>query len=577
MSWFNALNPFASTPPPKPAKKKRPPVEVRQTKEFYDQFGHRVADIASEQGMGYGDTTGDAESRYDRQQLAGLERQIYDENGVYAAMKDNVVRNLLGADGLSLQARTGDERTNELIEKELWPEFCDNPEYSDRWKWYDIEEGCIKEILGVGDGGLVKLRNGQLQAIENERINTPTNDQCSVLTSGGKIEQGVEMTKGGKVIGYWITNPTLDGFSSAGEGRRIDKNDFIHYHGPIQRFSRTRNYPTWIQVMSLIWRLDDILDSEALAWQLLSKHAMAVNKQDADLDSKDLSTPDTNDNADDGSVSDRVTEHKGGLFFWGEPGETISGIDRNLPGKDFPTSVRTFLQLFAMRIGLPLEILMLDWSKTNFSSGKASLNQATNMIRRFQMNGLMRQVSAPVYLWKVRHWIAQGRLKETDTIFNHEWFPPALPWIDPKEDALAWGVQIDRGLVTYSAALKHQGKDIKTENEEREKDIRAAIERSQKIEEETGVAVSWKIFAGYIEGKTESAFSKRDEGNADEGADEDKPEDDGEKEEPDTEKPEDEDSDDDKEEMEYINGAVYEDESGRVFRCENGQLVLINE
>jgi len=466
---------------------------------------HNMVPFINEGGLGYKEKTGDAVSRYSRQQLVELSRQLDDENLVYATMLDRMCANLLGPNGFTLQARTGSTVINDFIEKELWPEFTASPEFRDLFSWKDCQYSTMRDLLNVGDIGFVKLTSGQLQAVENEMINTPTNNQLQTLAGNRKVEQGIEMTDAGKVKAYWVTKADKNGYVTA-DGRRISKENFIYCHGKVQRFSRTRPIPPMIQIASSIWRLDDILNSEAVCWQLLSKHAIAITQGNADETAFELS--DDDDEAGDApKLADRITESEAGLFFWGEPGETISGVDRNLPGKDFPASVRAFMQMFAMRYGLPLEIMMLDWSKTNFSSGKAALTQATQNIREWQVR-LVEQFHMQVYEWKIRQWVAEGVLPQMDIIGNHEWFPPLLPWVDPKEMAESWGIQIDRGLVTYSSALKHQGKDRETENQQREDDIIAAIAMSKKIKLGTGVDVDWKYFAGYAVGKTESAFKQ---------------------------------------------------------------------
>jgi len=513
----------------------------------YDQFGHHVSNLASEQGLGYGTSTGDSQTRYDRQQLNTVSRQAYDENIVFSSMIDRMVNNLMGSNGFGLQARTKSKKLNDKIEKVIWKAFTSSPEYRDLYPWKKLQDGICRDLLIVGDIGFVKLKTGQLQVIEAEWINTPTNDQL-VLDKGHKVEQGIYMTRGGKFKGFMYSPPTPDGYGQSSKGRLIPKKNAIYLSSLQQRFTRTRPIPPFIQAFSSVWRFEDILNSEAIAWQLLAKHAIIVNKEAAEEDAYDLSGDDERDYNDySGSITDRVTEHDTGIVFWGDQGEKVSSVDRNLPGKDFPMSVRTFMQLFAMRIGLPLEILMLDWSKTNFSSGRAALSQATVMIESWQKL-LVESFYMHVYHWVIENAIEAGELpsvEEEPTIFDHEWFPPALPWIDPKSEAEGWGIRVDRGLVTYNDALKARGKDPQEENNQREAIIRDAIERSAKIKEETGQDVPWQLFAGYEPPQSTAPVVEEEE----------------EPEEPE-EEPEEEPSEDDKKKLEEngmfeINGKLY--------------------
>ena len=68
------------------------------------QFQHHVAALANEQSLGYWEKTGDAVSRYDRQTLVNLARQMDDDNVIYSTMLDRLCENLLGPNGFTLQA-----------------------------------------------------------------------------------------------------------------------------------------------------------------------------------------------------------------------------------------------------------------------------------------------------------------------------------------------------------------------------------------------------------------------------------------------------------------------------------------
>jgi len=496
-----------------PKKKVRPPAprKAETQKGEYDLFGHKVTELANEQGVGSTPSTGDRESRYERSTLVNLMRQMMDENIFVSSMAERLCTNLIGANGFTLQARTDSARTNQLIEKEIWPEFTSKPEYRDMFSWIECQFGVCQDMAFVGDIGAIKLRNGQLQMTESEWINTPNQEQMREM-NGLKVEQGVAMTRAGKLRGFWVTPPDKFGMPSPANAKYIRSKDFIYVNAPVQRFSRTRPLPPFIQCMSSVWRLDDILDSEAYAWELLSKHAIIVNKNNAEEDAWELSDERYDTTRNDVPITDRYTEFDGGNVFWGDRGETVSGVARNLPGKDFPASIRAFIQMFSMRLGLPLEILLLDWSKTNFSSGKAALSQATTMIRRYQAH-LIDKFHKRVYEWVIRQAILDGRLKESRDIFNHEWFPPVMPWINPKEEAEGYGIMVDRGIVNYSDVLKMNSKDIDTENDNRESIIRAAIDRAAKIKKDTGESIPWQMFAGYNVGLTQQAVEsgKEDE------------------------------------------------------------------
>ena len=129
--------------------------QVESGNNTYDEFGHHVSTLAGEQGLGYSLTTGDAQTRYDRQTLVSVSRQAYDENIVFSSIIDRMVNNLMGSNGFGLQARTKSKELNRLIEQKIWKAFTSAPEYRDLYPWKSLQDGMCRDILLTGDIGFV--------------------------------------------------------------------------------------------------------------------------------------------------------------------------------------------------------------------------------------------------------------------------------------------------------------------------------------------------------------------------------------------------------------------------------------
>jgi capsid protein len=247
----------------------------------------------------------------------------------------------------------------------------------------------------------------------------------------------------------------------------------------------------------MIHRINDICDSEAIAWQMLARFAVAITRAEGAELAFDESKSDPNKSGDEteGDFATRLHELDYALLFHGEPGEEVKGIDRNIPGKDFSETLRMFLRLLGLPLGLPLELVLLDWTKSNYSQSRAVLEQAFEIFVLWQLlleNGLHR----PAYEWMVRRATASGELGERDDAFRHEWIHPVFPWIDQLKEAHAYGVKLDRGLATHTQVLKSLNQDRDEMMAVREREIKDAIARADRIEEETGKKVPWQIFAG---------------------------------------------------------------------------------
>jgi lambda family phage portal protein len=487
----------------------------------YDALGYRAAEVARKGDLQIS-ATGDFHSRYDRVDLVNACRQADRDNPIFNGLVTRLTDNIIGETGFTLQARVRtsngrklDRRTNDIIEKELWPAFAESPEIRGFYDWTGVEQVVMRDLLVAGDIGAIKLRNGQIQLIEAECIAS-----TNAKNGNNLIEQGIEIDTYGMPVAYWIGQPSDYGECQT-EGRRVLAQDFVYVHGSGRRISQTRPVPPFVSSFPNIHRMNDILNAEAIAWQLLARFALKITKREADIEAYNLSEDDAaaayerNTTMDPATLADRAIDTPEGTIFWGDASDNIEGIKHEVPGANFPESIATYLRLIGMQIGLPLELVLLDWSKTNFSSARAALEQAYVMLRRWQRT-IVRQLHKPVYEWKIAQWVAEGRIPDRPDIAAAEWIANPFPFIDPQKDAEARGTLLDRGLSTYSASLKATGQDLTTIQDQTEDTIRSAIERANKITAETGERVPWQIFAGYQVGKTEAAVTAKAPNNGSE-------------------------------------------------------------
>lgn len=466
----------------------------------YTSFGYRSAAAARSMGLSYSGGTEDYHQRWDRDAIVNQSRAFYRDNFLYESLINRFVDMVIGPAGFHLQARTSNPRVNDLIEKTLWPEWAEAPEVRRMYVWQELERLVLSDCVIAGDMGAVKVRPlGQLQLVESERIGGGS------AGVGQNIEQGVELDPYGRPLAYHVASYDSSG-QPVGKATRFDFRDFLYLHGPFKRVSQTRAMPALQSSFSQLHRINDILDAEAIAWQVLSRFSVAITKRDADALAQANSEEDTDATARDvTTIPNRIHELQGGTVFWGEEGEEVKGIEQNRPPEAFEQNILAFLRLMSMPLGIPLEIWLIRWGDMNLSSARASLLQFYASVANAWQQLMIRIFHRRVYRWKVGSWVAAGILPNSPDILAHEWITPAYPWIDPKDEATAWALKLDRGLSTFSEALASQNKDRQEVLDVREKEIREAIGRSKKIEAETGEPVPYQIFAGMQYGKTQAA------------------------------------------------------------------------
>jgi capsid protein len=90
---------------------------------------------------------------------------------------------------------------------------------------------------------------------------------------------------------------------------------------------------------------------------------------------------------------------------------------------------------------MPVHVLLLDPSKTNFSGWRGAIDQARLRFKQIQ-KWLSECFHTPIYRWKVRQWAARdpairSRLEAATSLYSHRWNPPQFPYIEPLVDAQA--------------------------------------------------------------------------------------------------------------------------------------------
>jgi len=219
---------------------------------------------------------------------------------------------------------------------------------------------------------------------------------------------------------------------------------------------------------------------------------LAVTREKGDELAHLESTDDSN--ATDEALTDRLTELDYALIFHGQPGDKVEGIERNIPGKNFGESLRMFLRLLGLPLGLPLEFILLDWTQSNYSQSRAVMEQAYQTFMLWQEK-LDTFFFSPLLEWKLDHWKESGLIRTTN--IEYEWIKPTFPWIDQVKEADAYGKKVDRSFMTHAQVCKSLNTDRTDVITTRENEIAEALTIAQRLNEKfPGARVPWQIFAG---------------------------------------------------------------------------------
>jgi hypothetical protein len=173
-----------------------------------------------------------------------------------------------------------------------------------------------------------------------------------------------------------------------------------------------------------------------------------------------------------------------GMEIIGGEGEELQGFSPNVPNAEFFDHVKLMLQIIGVNLGLPLCLVLMDGSETNFSGWRGAVDEARKGFRANQTN-LLNRLHKPVYEFKLRQWIAEDRALaaaakvEGINIFGHRWNPPTWQYIDPVADAQGDALRIQNALTSPRRLHAEGGRDWEEVADEIVEDMSYAIIRAK--------------------------------------------------------------------------------------------------
>ena len=437
--------------------------------------------------------TADSHVRWDLDAMRAESQRMDRDNGLFEGLINRSLYCILGP-GMAFQACSKSDSFNKEAEAR-WVEYWESPES----RQLDDGAGCerlfLRHLFVDGDTGTIKNpKSGLIQIIEAERITsnkTKNGDHPIIL--------GVELdSKGNRPVAFYVADYDQHGRPKQTSATPIKAADFI-FKANRKRISQTRGTPVQQSNFPMFHRINAVCDSEAIAWQILSRLAVAINRKDEAAIAEVTSTEEPGGSTPP-DLSSRYHDIGEAIIFHGEPGEDIRGIDRNIPGANFTPSLTMYLRLLGLPIGLPLELVALDWSRTNYSSARASIKQAERMFKRWQR--VVASWLAEIYVFKVQQWVKDKKLRVRGDMLSHQWHAPPYPFIDPQKEAQAQKLRFENGVTSPTRECKEAGLDLSDLLAEQERDMEAILEVVARLNTKyPGADLTAADFTGFVRAK----------------------------------------------------------------------------
>lgn len=315
-----------------------------------------------------------------------------------------------------------------------------------------------------------------IQDVSPTRLATP-GDKLLDLS----LRDGVEMDSTGVPKAYWIACP--DKALTAFEPQSILSSQFVRrpariFHRPnvfhlfrYETEEQTRGISQLANGMKLFRNLNDALDSELFAQVIAASFPIFIGLENGGTqlpsevsEAYGFETP---------TREERSLEVAPGTVIFGNPNEKPHILESKRPSTGFAPFVEVVLRSLSAMLGIPYESLSKDFSKTNYSSMRAALNEAWKLYL-FYRRWFARLYAQPVFEMLIEEaWLRNflgladdlaalnlNFYEARDYLCSASWIGPAKGFIDPVKEIKATIMALDARLMTYAEAWAERGGDF---------------------------------------------------------------------------------------------------------------------
>jgi lambda family phage portal protein len=422
------------------------------------------------------------ESKY--YELIEQARDMDRNDALVGILADRRVDNIVQS-GFTLDPKTGDKGLDNAL-WQWWEDVSTDPDQCDiagELTWKEIERQACRSESVDGDIVVTGTEEGPFQLLESHLIRTKSKVEDTFL--------GVTTNRVGRREQYHVAEE-LSEFGQFGECTPIDvRNEdgirqVFHVYNP-KRVNPTRGVTQLAPVFSISGMLEDINFAKLVQQQVVScfavfrKMAAGGNR----LPSADSAYGDAT--VETTQAGTRQLEGVSpGMEVIGQPGEELQGFSPNVPNSEYFEQVKLILQIIGVNFGLPLCLVLMDGSETNFSGWRGAVDEARKGFVADQQN-LVRRLNRPAYIWKLSQHLKETKdaalrkaaSKLGDAIFRHNWNLPTWSYIEPVADAQGDAEQLKNALTSPRRLHAARGKDWEEIAEESIADNAFAIQRAQ--------------------------------------------------------------------------------------------------
>lgn len=377
---------------------------------------------------------------------------------------NTLVANIVGPNGIGVepQPRRADGTIDDALARQimaLWQDWCMSPEVTRQHDWASAQRILCRSWLRDGEvfgqhleGAIPGLAHNttvpySIEMLEADFVRSDMNQ-----SEGPAIIQGVEVNTWGMPIAYHVylqdpQEPTM-ATTAAWQTKRVPAAKMIHVKN-VHRIRQMRGVSVFASVLTRFDDLKDYEESERIAAKIAASMAAFIRK----------GSPDQYEPGNDGEM--REIKFRAGMVFDDlRPGEEIGTIDTNRPNPNLETYRSGQMKAIAAGAGPTYSSIARTYDGT-YSAQRQELVEGWNIYGTLA-NEFIGRIVRPVYERFISVAVASGKLRVPSgiaaaSVDDAAYMAPAMPWIDPKKEAEAWGMLEDRCYVSGPEIIRKRG------------------------------------------------------------------------------------------------------------------------
>lgn len=394
-------------------------------------------------------------TRYQAKALRFRARELRENSGLVARYAQLVRDNVIGPDGITLQAIVPSTRgSNALAAQAIesawyqWAAEC-TPEGA---SWNSVCQ-TLAESWRIEGEALLEIIPSPLapmglwvQPLDADLLDEKKNED--VTPTGGKIVQGIEYDAAGRIVRYHVlTKHPSDG--EVARYRLLGPDRLLHL-AHLTRPQQTRGITPLATVMVLLQHLEKTDEAVVVL------NRVTASKMGALIPGADAAPIDGIDGAPP------MVEQSPGEWWTLPPGWDIKMLDPGQPTQEYDVFAKHLLRKIASGLGVSYASITGDLTDVNFSSIRAGL-----ITERDAWQGLQATFIASVVAPTFAMWLRTAMISNAITIPPGQtptsvagasrWHPRRWAWVDPLKDAQGIELLLSMGLTTRTREAAKQG------------------------------------------------------------------------------------------------------------------------